>query len=330
MKKSFKFHLLIPGLALLSIMAQAQPANHANHTNRPERQAQPASSIPGIPGILLLAHGGNQDWNDEVGKLAQATDKTFPTEVALGMATKSNMEAAIRRLVTRGVSEIVAVPLFISPHSSVITSTQYLLGQISEAPPELAKFAKMSHGHGAEDHSAHNSDPTKPIDLPVPVRMASALGRHPLVARILLSRAQSISRKPEEETVVLVAHGPVSDEVNAKWLADMSLLAEQMKRDGEFRDIRYMTVRDDAPAPIRDQATAELRKLIESVKAEKRRALVTPLLLSYGGIEQGIKKRLEGLDYTITNQALLPDERLIEWLLTSAREALGNPKVVSK
>jgi sirohydrochlorin ferrochelatase len=240
------------------------------------------------------------------------------------------MEAAIRRLITRGVSEIIAVPLFISSHSSVVSSSQYLLGLISEAPPDLAKFAMMSHGHGAADHSAHNSDPTKPIDLPVPVRMTSALGRHELVARILLSRAQSISREPREETVVLVAHGPVSDEVNALWLADMSSLAEQIKSNGPFRDIRYMTVRDDAPPPIRDQATAEFRKLIESVKAEQRRALVVPLLLSYGGIEPGVKKRLEGLEYTITNQALLPDDRLIEWVLTSTREALRNAKVVSK
>jgi sirohydrochlorin ferrochelatase len=320
MQGSFKFHLLMVSLALLSFTAQAQPANQADLS---AHQAQPISSKPGI---LLLAHGGSSDWNNEVNKLAQATDKTIPTEVAFGMATKSNMEAAIRRLITRGVGEIIAVPLFISSHSSVVSSSQFLLGMISEAPPDLAKFARMSHGHGAEDHSAHTSDPTKPIDLPVPVRMTSALGRHQLVARILLARAQSISHEPREETVVLVAHGPVTDEENARWLADMSSLAEQMKSNGPFRDVRFMTVRDDAPAPIRDQATAELRKLIESVKAERRRALVIPLLLSYGGIERGIKKRLEGLEYTITNQALLPDDRLIEWVLTSTRETLSTQK----
>jgi CbiX len=324
MRRSFKFHLLMVSLALLSFMAQAQPANQADHS---AHQAQPVSSKPGI---LLLAHGGSNDWNNEVNKLARATDKTFPTEVAFGMATKSNMEAAIHRLVTRGAGEIIAVPLFVSSHSSVVSSSQYLLGLISEAPPDLAKFARMSHGHGAEHHSAHNSDPTKPIDLPVPLRMTSALGRHQLVARILLARAQSISREPREETVVLLAHGPVTDEENAKWLADMSSLAEQMKSNGPFRDIRFMTVRDDAPAPIRDQATAELRKLIESVKAERRRALVVPLLLSYGGIERGVKKRLEGLEYAITNQALLPDDRLIEWVLISTRETLSSAKGVGK
>jgi sirohydrochlorin ferrochelatase len=174
--------------------------------------------------ILLLAHGGSSSWNKEVDQIAQAADKTFPTETAFGMATKSAMEAAIDRLHSRGVTEIAVVPLFVSSHSSVITSTQYLLGLIAEAPAELASYAKMNHRHGGSgDHSAYSprtsSDPTKPIDLPIPVRWTNPLNRHPLVAQILISRAQSISSNPEEEAVVLVAHGPVTDEENAKWLA---------------------------------------------------------------------------------------------------------------
>ncbi len=319
---TIRFSRLFAGfvLSLGSLIVQAQTAHPSHHASPPS----------GKPGVLILAHGGNADWNNEVNKLAQATDRTYPTEVAFGMATKGNIEAAIHRLASRGVSEIVAVPLFVSPHSSVVTSTQYLLGMISEAPPDLAIFARMNHGHGGGEHASHSSDPTKPIDLPVPVRMTGALGHHPLVARILLARAQAISQKPSEETVVLVAHGPVPEDENKKWLADMASLAEQMKRVGPFRDLRFMTVRDDAPAPIRDQATAELRQLLTSIKAENRRVLVVPLLLSYGGIERGIKKRLEGLDYSLPNQALLPDERLNEWVLLSVREALRNTNTARK
>ncbi|HYE74461.1 MAG TPA: hypothetical protein VEF04_14075, partial [Blastocatellia bacterium] len=138
------------------------------------------------------------------------------------------------------------------------------------------------------------------------------------------------SQKPSEETVILVAHGPSPDDENKKWLADMASLADQIKRSSRFRDIRFMTVRDDAEPAIRNQATAELRQLIKSVKAENRKALVVPLLLSYGGIERGIKKRLEGLDYITTNQALLPDPLLAEWVLTSAREALRDSKSAQK
>jgi len=271
-------------------------------------------------GVLLLAHGGRQNWNDEVMKVAAAVDKTAPVEVAFGMASKRNIQTAVDKLIARGAQDIIAVPLFISPHSSVITATEYLLGLRRDAPPELAAFARMDHSHGghSENHSPdHSFNPMTPIKSSVPIRMTEPLGRHRLVADILLSRAKAVSREPEREVVILVAHGPVSDESNAKWLDDMRSLAERMRRSSNFKRIEYLTVRDDAPPPIREKATAELREVVIKATGEKGKVLIVPLLLSYGGIEEGIKRRLEGLDYTMSNQALLPDPRIIEWVQLS-------------
>lgn len=282
-------------------------------------------------GILLLAHGGKEGWNKEVDKLAAQTDKTMPTEVAFGMADKRTIQAALDRLVKRGVREIVAVPLFVSSHSSVITSTEYLLGFRTEAPRELATYARMSHGpggHGAEHPQDASFDPTSPVKPPVPLRMVAALNRHPLVADILLSRAQGISRDPAQEVVIVVAHGPVADAENALWLADMGALAERMRASSAFHRIEYLTVRDDAPEPIRSQAAAELRAVVERAVSQGHKALIVPLLISYGGIEKGIHKRLEGLSYTMSPQALLPDERLAEWVLQTAREVHANALLV--
>lgn len=273
-------------------------------------------------GILLLAHGGNAMWNEEVSKLASAVDQTAPTEVAFGMATKRNIQAAVDRLVARKVTEIIAVPLFVSSHSSIITSTQYLLGLRQQAPKELALYAKMDHGHGNHHHSAASAtetiDPTTPVKTTVPIRMTAALDRHPLVADILFSRAQSISKNPQGEVVIVVAHGPVSTEENNLWLADMRALVERMTKSGGFQRVEYMTVRDDAPEPLRSQATAELRQMVERAMREQKEVLIVPLLVSYGGIEAGVKKRLEGLRYTMCRQALLPDNRLIDWVKLSA------------
>lgn len=275
-------------------------------------------------GILLLAHGGSKQWNDEVSKVASLVNETAPVEVAFGMATKRNIQGAIDRLVARGVSDVVAVPLFVSSHSSVITSTEYLLGLRKEAPKELALFARMDHGHGG--HPGHqaadaNFDPTSPVKSTARIRMTAALDRHHIVSDILLSRLQSVSRDPKREVAVIVAHGPVSDEENAKWLADMASLVKRIEKASTFRRIEFLTVRDDAPAPVRAQAAAELRSVVERATAEGNQVLIVPLLLSYGGIEAGIKQRLEGLTYTMCRQALLPDERLARWVLLSARVA---------
>lgn len=295
----------------------AQPAQQA-------LKAQPnGSSSASKTGILLLAHGGSRAWNAEVNKLAAQVNRTIPVEVAFGMATKRTMQEAIDKLVARGVSEIVAVPLFISSHSSVVTSTQYLLGQRADAPPDLKIFAKMDHtGDMGGDHSMmkmdSSFDPMTPVKSPVPIRMSGALDRHSLVADILLSRAQSISQEPAREVVVLVAHGPVPDDDNAKWLGDMSVLAERMRGTSKFNRIEYLTVRDDADEPLRAQAATELRKVVEQATAGGNKVLIVPLLLSYGGIEEGVKKRLDGLTYVMTNQGLLPDERLAQWVLLMA------------
>lgn len=281
----------------------------------------------GKAGILLLAHGGSHRWNNEVLKLAAKVNKEMPVEVAFGMANKRSFQDGIDKLLARGVREIVAVPLFISSHSSVITSTEYLLGLRKDAPQDLARFAKMDHSHtGTADTMMMDGsfDPTTPLKLGVHVRMTAALNRHDLVADILLSRARSISQKPTNEVVVIVAHGPVPDEDNAKWLGDMRVLVEHIQLASSFERIEYLTLRDDAAEEVRAKATAELRSVVNRATVEGKKVLVVPLLLSYGGIEEGLKKRLEGLNYAISNQGLLPDKRLVRWVLLEARDAAQN------
>ena len=277
---------------------------------------------PGVveaQGVLLLAHGGRDDWNREVLELASQVDSTLPIEVAFGMANKGTIRDAVERLAERNVTEIVAVPLFISSHSSVMRATEYLLGSRDEAPPQLEAFARMGARRAA---AAPGGDPgfdwTTPIEAAVPISVATALDGHALVAEILLSRALDLSRQPDEEVVVVVAHGPTSDEDNDLWLGNMNTLVERIRPRTRFSRIECLTVRDDASDPVREQATAELRAVVEGAVEEGKSVLIVPLLLSYGGIEVGIRRRLEGLPYSMASQALLPDERLSEWVLMQA------------
>lgn len=276
-------------------------------------------------GILLLAHGGRDDWNQKVLELAAQVDSTRPVEVAFGMANKRTIQDALHRLEQRDVTEVVAVPLFVSSHSSVFRATEYLLGSREDAPPQLEAFARMGARMAARrGGGGTGSDPgfewTTPVETAMPISVTMALDGHALVAEILLSRAADVSRTPEDEVVVLVAHGPSSAEDNVLWLANMSTLVEQIRPRTRFSRIEHLTVRDDASAPIRDEATAELRAVVEAVVDEGKSALIVPLLLSYGGIEAGIRERLEGLSYRMADQALLPDERLSEWVLMQAME----------
>ncbi|MFA5910237.1 MAG: CbiX/SirB N-terminal domain-containing protein [Vicinamibacterales bacterium] len=279
---------------------------------------------PPVLGVLLLAHGGQPQWNERVTAVARVIDQRHPTEVAFGMASRASIQGALDRLARRGATTVVAVPLFVSSHSSVITSTEFLLGLRPVAPSDLKLFAKMDHGsHGAsvDGRGSHDAaaDPESPVSVQLPVRMTAALNSHPLIGQVVTDRALSISTSPAGEAVILVAHGPVPDEDNRRWLEDMAVLAGQVRTAAPFASVDYMTVRDDAGPAIKDAATKELRSKVAAQRALGRRVLVVPHLLSFGGIEQRLRQRLEGLDYTMTAQALMPDDRITQWVLASLR-----------
>jgi hypothetical protein len=98
----------------------------------------------------------------------------------------------------------------------------------------------------------------------------------------------------------------------------MASIAERIRRAQPFASIDHLTLRDDAPKAVRDRATAELRALLTKRVGEGRRVLIVPLLVSFGGIERGLKQRLEGLPYAMPATALVPDDRLVTWVLAMA------------
>jgi sirohydrochlorin cobaltochelatase len=264
-------------------------------------------------GVLLMAHGGSKEWNEQVMNVAAEVNKTLPTEVAFGMADRTSLQEATNKLVARGAKQIVAVPLFISSHSGVIESTRYLLGLRADPPAENS-MPGMDHSEIKQPDRATIAPPI-PVKCPVPLRMTPALDNHPVLGEILADQAAALSKDPRHEVVILVAHGPNSDDENALWLADMAVLAKQVAARIAFARIEYVTLRDDAEPSVRDHATAELRSDVAIADEGGYHVLIVPVLLSYGGIENGLRQRLDGLEHTMSPRGLLPDRRFAEWVL---------------
>jgi hypothetical protein len=74
-----------------------------------------------------------------------------------------------------------------------------------------------------------------------------------------------------------------------------------------------------------------LRNIVQRELAAGRRVLIVPLLISFGGTERGVRERLDGLAYTMAEAALMPDDRLVTWVLTVAaanwRHAPGSTRI---
>ena len=258
-------------------------------------------------GVLILAHGGSGRWNQAVQQTVAEAQLTYPTQIAFGMGMHpqevQDLQRAVKALERRRVSRIVVVPLLISSASEVMRQFQYLLGLRDHGPWEAQ---------------------AKPIERHVPVVMTGPLDDDPVVAEVLLERASNLSQAPAEESVILVAHGPTSDEDNLQWLAVMDRLARRVKELGHFRAVIPVTMRDDAPQPVQEEATRRMRALVR-LQSERGRTLVIPLLLANGGIETKIPKRLEGLRYVYQGQALLPHPKLAQWIANRVRSAADSP-----
>jgi hypothetical protein len=91
-----------------------------------------------------------------------------------------------------------------------------------------------------------------------------------------------------------------------------------MRQRTHYASIQCLTLRDDADDAVRNAATAQLRDEVEQITRTGNTTLIVPLLLSYGGIEGGLRERLTGLTYRMPSQGLLPDPRIANWVIDTA------------
>lgn len=283
----------------------------------PLRAAQPY-------GILLLAHGGEPSWNEEVAKLRGRVDAKVPTELALGMADVKSMQAAVDRLEKRGVARIVAVPLFVQSRSEVLDQTRYAL-KLADKPSEPLKeaYARMAkaHGHRAKGgHGGHSMTfSLERVKSRESIAMARALDDHELVGRILAERANTLAGREEKAHLVLVAHGPVDDAAVKVWKDSLSSLCAMAGKGGKFVDCASALLRDDAAPEVRAAAVNDFREKVARTKQGKAGpVVVVPVLIARGGIERKIPKDLAGLDYKWDGKTLMPHEGFDAWVLERA------------
>ncbi|SHE60895.1 Sirohydrochlorin ferrochelatase [Fodinibius roseus] len=291
-------------------------------------------------GVLVLAHGGSEEWNEAVIEAAEPLKKDHKVEVAFGMANYVTMHNGIKKLEKQDVSRIAVVQLFISSYSPIIRQNRYLLGKRDSLPErpmplmhhideykEMMNIEDDSAGHSSGDHRFYMPENLQPIPTEAEITLAPALDDHPVVAEILNKRIRELSTDPAHETVLLVAHGPNAEDDNEKWIDTMESLSQKIqsaqKEDGTpYKQIFATTVRDDASDEIFNQAKANLRALVRQA-GQFGDVVVVPLFLSSGGREQAVAERLEGLDYKWSGKTLLPDPLITDFLRQSVEKAFS-------
>lgn len=306
--RALQLSALIVGLASAPLVAQSAARTTAH--------SAPSAALPSfVPaakvGTILIAHGAGAEWNTQVERIAHTAKTGGPLKVTylMGEAAKTQrFQDAVKALADSGVSEIVVVPLLVSSHSGHYEQIRYLAGETD------------SLGHNMMHH-LHMSGLERP-QTEIPIRVARALDDAPEMARVLSRRALALAKKPAEQALFLVGHGPNSAEDNALWMRNLRVVADSVRAATGFRDVRVGLVRDDAPAEVRAEAVRGVRELIGlQHELTGQPVVVVPVLISKGRVSrEKFMADLAGLDVVYTGEPLLPSPELARWIESRVRE----------
>jgi sirohydrochlorin cobaltochelatase len=275
-------------------------------------------------GVLIMAHGGSPEWNRTVLDAVEPLRDRYPVEVAFGMADACSLQEGVRKLEAQGVRSIGVVRLFISG-ASWYEETEKILGLRDGAPPAAASACgggQEGHHGGHGGHDAHHSMAFFRLDTRASfVLSTQGLSEAPEVGPILVDRAKSLSRAPEQEDVLVLAHGPGDDAENQRWLETIDARAAEIRAALPFHRVEVLTLREDWPEKRQD-AEKRVVDFVARAKAEGRKAIVIPFRLSGFGPYAEV---LAGQEYVADQRGLLPHVNVTQWIARQAEELRSAP-----
>ncbi len=299
-------------------------------------------------GILVIAHGSpSEDWCSPVRDAVSEVDLPYPVELGfLEFVPNETINDAVEKLDDAGVTKIIAVPLFISSHSSHIQEIEYVVGLRDTLPmtaedvvvegvkmertvaPKGDQYAifyvsleadtddsMQATGHPGDEEE----EELVPIDTDADIILTAAMDDHWLVAGIVADRTADLSDNPEDETLVLVAHGTGEEDNFAGWVNSTSSLANQARLKLAYWSDPAIGLAGTQAAFIHHNETLHPEFTLRPIVENATGPVVVSLMVSEGYFTgTKIPKLLENLTYAYDSSALTPHPNVAEWIEMSA------------
>jgi sirohydrochlorin ferrochelatase len=258
----------------------------------------PASAAPSSKvGFLVVAPDRGFLGNQEVRSLVDEFKKTYPATLGLVGRDYTGVEGEYAVYLTRaaqelkqdGVTEIVAIPLF-----------------LSETDPLLKRVTPLMAAYSGG----------------LPVRWAPAMAHDYLIGQIVLDRIAAVSEQPESEQLILVGAG-ATDEANEKALkADLEKLLAYVKRYKTFREAEVV-VYYDREAEAADQRNKDIKAHLLAQMAKHGRTLLVPAFIgpkfdSSMSLTAWLGAQFRNTRVAYTPDELLPHSNALLWLNKTA------------
>jgi sirohydrochlorin ferrochelatase len=250
-------------------------------------------------GVLVISHGSrSSEWvrlvDEAVSQVKVPSD--IPVESSfLEIVEGRLIQDGINRLEASGVTDIIAVPLFVSSGSTHIDEISYALGVI--LTPKL-------------------ETDLEPFRMDARVHWCPPIDDDPEIAEILYEKIKSLSVDAEREFVVIVGHGSKEPGFHEVWQRVLDSLAMQVKELGGFAGAGTAML-------LPDQLREKMKEWTDPGTSSMT-VLIAPFFLSEGYFtEQVIPSRLEGFTYRYAGEALLPHPFLARWMEGRIRAVTG-------
>ncbi len=273
-------------------------------------------------GLLIIAHGSpSEQWNQPVLNLENQVKELLKTRnisgfdeirVALMEFTEPSIATVVNEMENNGISEIFALPLFIAPSGHSIYDVPTILG--------LYYNETMVNEIREEE--------TKIVETKIKITIGPTLDYKNPMKDILLDRVRKVSDNPQEEALIILAHG---DENFIK------LWENLVDETGAYilgqTGIEYF---DKAFVEVGQSFAINGVQLILKASGKKKKVIVMGIYLSMGvrnmadnsgylmmGRVVKSNKMFEGKNIYFSDEGLLPDKRIAEWIADRAVEWLN-------
>lgn len=272
--------------------------------------------------LLIIAHGSKSHmWNIPVlnvekqvkDELAKQNISGFAqVRVALMEVAKPTIADVIRDFEKQGITDVYAIPMFVAPSGHSLFDVPTILG---------LKYNK-------EKADEIKAEGTEIVKTRIKITVGPSMGYDNLMKDILLDKVKKLSENPENEALVILAHG--DENFEPLW---ENLVEETQNYILSKTGIAYSTY---AFVEVGQSFSTDGVSAILKASDHKKRVIVIGMYLSMGvkrmaekpaplvmmGFSMDTKKFFEGKNIVFAQDGLLPDPRISQWIVERAAEWL--------
>ena len=280
-------------------------------------------------GVLVVTHGVaiSEDWGglflDAVNDAAipVPTKNVWMVEGKHAIPTlsprikslvKGTLSEAVASFESEKVNKIVVVSFYLFSYGQEQERIKYILGlkPVPEGGTGLRGF-----------------DQSQILKHKAKIVISPGMDNHQLVIEILLERAMEISRKPENDAVLIIVKRPGPENLE-KIQSSMTLLVDKLKEQGRFKEVRFgfikELIRTYLPDSVGDEEAENVKKTIALLKTRvEGDVIVLPLFLAEGVTNRvEIPEMIAGQECLYNTKTLLTHINVSRWIREAAEKGI--------